>query len=98
MDAIRSADDIILSALRTEVSSLIVQCTPDQQAFFGRIYPHGIDKMKEAELKNSIGLIGRTIRKNETGDMRGRLPTEVAAGSTEQCSEWANACEQDGGA
>lgn len=78
-DAIRDPQDIVLKALRDEVQTQIARCTESQQAFFLRIYPHGIDKMTEHELRNSVGLIGRTIRKNETGDMRGKLPEEAVA-------------------
>lgn len=76
-DAIRKAQDIVLDALRDDVRMNIARCTEKQQDFFNRIYPHGIDKMTEHELRNSVDLIGRTIRKNETGDMRGNLPSDA---------------------
>jgi len=54
-----------MDALRSEVEANLALCTESQRAFFARIYPHGIPKMTEHELRNSVGLIGATIQKNE---------------------------------
>lgn len=59
-----SADEIILEALRGEVRVRLDQCTPEQQAFFRKIYISGIDELPEEKLKTAVSLLHRTLAKN----------------------------------
>lgn len=54
--------------LRQQVQYLLDQCTVEQQAFFGRLYPQGLDKMSVDQLKNGLRLCSATITKNERGE------------------------------
>jgi hypothetical protein len=56
---------------RKMLADRLAQCTPTQQAFFGRVYPRGV---REEQLMNAIDLCDRTIRKNKAD------PTRVGAG------------------
>lgn len=61
----KTADEIILSTLRAEVARLLSECTDRQRAFFGKLYPEGLDSMSEHKLKNALDQCQRTILKNE---------------------------------
>lgn len=56
--------DIALHALRDACSILLAECTAEQQAFFLRLYPGGLEKMDHDKLCNAIDQCQRTIKKN----------------------------------
>lgn len=56
--------DVALDALRERCALLLAECTPEQQAFFLRIYPCGLEKMDQNKLCNAIDQCQRTIKKN----------------------------------
>lgn len=49
---------------RPELRRLLAQCPEEQQAFFLRVFPEGIDAMNEDGIKTAIGLVQRTLKKN----------------------------------
>lgn len=52
--------------LRSELSERLQRCTLLQQEFFWRIYPNGVPDDK---LPDAIGLVDRTLVKNENKDL-----------------------------
>ena len=54
--------DEVKQFTRDALAARLARCTPKQQAFFHRIYPHGVSDHK---LRVAIDLCERTIEKNE---------------------------------
>lgn len=49
---------------RGVLADLLAQCTDEQRALFGRIYPRGVPKCM---IDSAIDLCERTIKKNQAG-------------------------------
>ncbi len=49
---------------RSLLIDLLLQCTPEQQLFFLRLYPGGIMKMPREKIKRAVEQCEATIRKN----------------------------------
>lgn len=49
--------------IATYIAEQLAKCTPEQQAFFHRLYPDG---PKNNQVFNAADQIERTIRKNES--------------------------------
>lgn len=49
---------------RKVLKKLVSQCTQEQQDFFKKIYPEGIDLMNSDKLNTAIQLCERTVIKN----------------------------------
>jgi hypothetical protein len=60
---IRPVDAIVLGALRSEVTALLVECTERQVAFFHSIFRDTGD-LSERQLRDAIGVCQRTVTKN----------------------------------
>lgn len=54
------------AAYRVSLRQLLAQCTDAQQRFFKRMYPMGIDKMTEQQIRRAIQQCEATIKKNTT--------------------------------
>ncbi len=57
---------VVMGTLRDMCAKLLSECTPEQQAFFGRIYPGGIESLDQRRLENAIDQCQRTIKKNQS--------------------------------
>lgn len=66
---VRTAEEVILTALRDEVRTHLARCTEDQQKFFARMYPEGIDRMGQFNLSNALSQIRFTIKKNQAAQL-----------------------------
>lgn len=55
-----------LAFQRGEVEKLLSQCTPKQQAFFGKLYPGGVNSLSGDKLLNAYDQCARTVRRNTT--------------------------------
>jgi len=58
-----SYDDMIQGFARDQIKLLLDQCTPEQQAFFNRIWG-SVEKVPEDKLKTAWQQIDRTLAKN----------------------------------
>lgn len=57
--------DVIDRHLRPKLQNLLSQCTTEQQSFFSRIYPGGVEKLSPDKIPMAIKQCENTIRGNE---------------------------------
>ena len=58
--------DAIDQFKRDSLKSLLSQCTEEQQAFFLRLYPDGVDRMPVDKIPRAIEQCEATIKKNKS--------------------------------
>lgn len=61
------ADVIVRDALSGAIERLLATCTDGQRELFSRIWPGGIASIPMDRLSESLGLVQRTVRKNQAG-------------------------------
>jgi hypothetical protein len=68
MSTIRTTDQVIRDAVRTELRNLLELCTAKQRKTFQVIFPGTIASLSDETLRTAIALCQRTIRSNEKKD------------------------------
>ena len=61
---LNAKQDVIDRHLRPKLKELLSQCTPEQQAFFIRMYPVGVDEISPEKIPWAISQCERTIKEN----------------------------------
>ena len=63
-------NQLVIDTLQREITELLSECSEPQVALFGRIFPNGIEKESEEQLKSALDLLQRTVKKNQLDPSR----------------------------
>lgn len=66
-EAVKRLKKEVLALRRKALLDILAQCTPEQQAFFEKIFLCGPQALPEKKIDDAIDLCERTIKKNIAG-------------------------------
>jgi hypothetical protein len=70
--AIPTAGEVVLNALRSETTALLTECSDKQRALFDRLFPKGLERLNEVELRKAHRLCRDTVTKNRAASAGAR--------------------------
>ena len=62
----KTSAQIIRDALTTELNSILEELTAEQQTTFVKLFPEGVEKLKNDKLIAAVDLVHRTLAKNRS--------------------------------
>lgn len=69
-----SPDQLIKNTLNAQIDALLDECSPEQVALFGRINHKNRGSFSLEDMRKSIVLLNRTVKKNHAGRYTPDLP------------------------